>query len=178
MEKLRYGIESYLPSIDVVEAPTPVLYTAHNPAKALTVAPGAVTVITPEPVLTTVQAIGIEAGVALAGETIQTVNARNLHSFLQSGKDFSTWIKDRIEKYGFKGGVDFTTVNDSPNSGNQTRGGDRRSIDYHVSLDMAKELAMLERTDKGRGARQYFIECEKKMMEVAPQADDRNKLLS
>lgn len=98
----------------------------------------------------------------LDGASVQTVNARDLHDFLEVGKDFSTWIKDRIEQYGFDEGQDYA-VFDSPESGNQTgRGGDRRSKLYAISLSMAKELAMVERNDKGKQARQYFIECERR----------------
>lgn len=98
---------------------------------------------------------------------IQTVNARELHSFLEAKKDFSTWIKDRIEKYGFTENQDY--VIGSPVLGNQNgRGGDRRSIDYHLSLDMAKELSMVERNDKGKQARQYFLECEKRAQFLSP----------
>jgi len=58
----------------------------------------------------------------------QTVSARELHTALGVGRDFSTWIKDRIEKYGFVEGRDYYVI-DSPDLGNQTgRGGDRRSI--------------------------------------------------
>lgn len=90
--------------------------------------------------------------VAVGTEVIQTVNARELHGFLGNGKMFSHWIKDRIEKYGFVDGVDYTAV-DLPKRADQTgRGGDRRSKDYHVSIDMAKELAMVERNDQGRKA--------------------------
>lgn len=95
----------------------------------------------------------------VGGEQIQTCNARELHSFLDVGKDFSTWIKDRIKKYDFIEGVDFAKI-DSPVSGSQ-RGGDRRSIEYYISLSMAKELSMVERNAKGKEARLYFIECER-----------------
>ena len=95
----------------------------------------------------------------VGGEQIQACNARELHSFLDVGKDFSTWIKDRIKKYDFIEGVDFAKI-DSPVSGNQ-RGGDRRSIEYYISLSMAKELSMVERNAKGKEARLYFIECER-----------------
>ena len=92
---------------------------------------------------------------------IQTVNARELHAFLGVGKDFSNWMKGRIEQYGFVENQDF--VFDSPVLANQTgRGGDRRSKEYHLSLDMAKELSMVERNDKGKQARLYFIECERR----------------
>ena len=102
----------------------------------------------------------------VGGDLIETVNARELYQFLKVGRDFSTWIKRRIEQYGFEEGVDFcsflseSTGNrsskgcafDSPEMGNQTsgRGGDRRSIEYHISLDMAKELAMGEISLKTR----------------------------
>ena len=100
------------------------------------------------------------------GVLIKTVSARDLHSHLEVGKDFSTWIKNRIEKYDFIENQDF--IIDSPNLGNQTegRGGDRRSIEYHITLDMAKELSMVENNEQGRLARRYFIECEKKLREV------------
>ena len=100
----------------------------------------------------------------IGGEEINAVNARELHAFLEVGKDFSTWIKDRIKKYGFDEGIDFAKI-DSPVSGNQ-RGGDRRSIEYYISLSMAKELAMVERNAKGKEARLYFIDCEKKLKEA------------
>ena len=90
------------------------------------------------------------------GVLIKTVSARDLHSHLEVGKDFSTWIKNRIEKYDFIENQDF--IIDSPNLGNQTegRGGDRRSIEYHITLDMAKELSMVENNEQGRLARHRF----------------------
>jgi len=112
--------------------------------------------------------IQINKGVQVGQEVIQTVNARELHGFLQSGKDFSTWIRDRITKYGFQDGIDYTTVQNlsTPESGS-TMARPQRTKDYHISLDMAKELAMVERNDQGKQARLYFIECEKKLQEVA-----------
>ena len=92
------------------------------------------------------------------GSEQQTVNARELHEFLEVGKDFSNWIKDRIEKYDFVENVDF--VRFSPNSAKTPYGG-RPSVEYHISLSMAKELCMVERNEKGKQARQYFIECER-----------------
>lgn len=104
---------------------------------------------------------------SIGDETQQTVNARELHSFLEVGKDFSTWIKDRIEKYGFVEDVDYVKI-DSPKMGNQ-KGGDRRSIEYYISLSMGKEIGMVERTEKGRVVRHYFIECEKRLKETRQQ---------
>ena len=107
----------------------------------------------------------IEIGSQRVGEgSIQTVNARDLHEFLEVGKDFSNWIKDRIKKYGFQDGVDFTTISRSPELASGNRGA---AVDYHLSLDMAKELSMVERNAKGKEARQYFIECER--VALAPQ---------
>ena len=90
------------------------------------------------------------------GNAVETVNARELHAFLEVQTRFNDWIKNRIEQYDFVENQDFTTV-----SKNLENGG--RSIEYHITLDMAKELAMVERTEKGKQARQYFIECEKKL---------------
>ena len=88
---------------------------------------------------------------------IKTVNARDLHSFLEVGKVFAAWINDRIEQYGFQEGIDYTVVSDT---GKNPLGG-RPSKEYHITIDMAKELSMVERNAKGKQARQYFIECER-----------------
>ena len=97
--------------------------------------------------------IKIEHG-RIGGGTVQTINARELHAFLEVGKDFSTWIKDRIEQYGFLENQDFIC---SPILGSNGRGGHNRK-DYHLTLDMAKELAMVERNDKGKQARYKILE--------------------
>ena len=81
------------------------------------------------------------------------VDARTLHSALEVGRDFSNWIKDRIEKYGFYEGIDFT-----PDLAKSTGG--RPGIDYRLSLSMAKELAMVENNDRGREVRQDLIKVE------------------
>lgn len=94
-------------------------------------------------------------------QEVRTVNARDLHAFLEVRRDFTNWIKARIKQYGFTDGVDYA-VFDSPVLANQSgRGGDRRSVEYVVTIDMAKELSMVERTQKGREVRRYFIECER-----------------
>jgi phage anti-repressor protein len=89
----------------------------------------------------------------LGDEAIDTVDARELHGFLEVKSEFRNWIKNRIDDFGFVEGNDFATTVE------KYRGGERK--DYHLSIDMAKELAMVERTEKGKQARQYFIECER-----------------
>ena len=99
--------------------------------------------------------------IEIGNEAVQTVNARELHQFLESKQDFSTWIKNRVEQYGFVENQDFITLHKKME---REIGGTTR-IEYHITLDMAKELAMVERNDKGKQARQYFIDCERKLRE-------------
>ena len=102
----------------------------------------------------------------LNGQPSQMVDARVLHEFLGVRRDFTTWIKGRIEEFDFEVGLDFVSF-DSPNPGNQVSlGGDRKSKSYFVTLDMAKELAMVERTPKGRQARRYFLDCERQLRQL------------
>ena len=93
----------------------------------------------------------IEINTSEAG--IKTVNARDLHAFIESKQQFADWIKARIDQYGFVEGADFTV--------HKFMNGRATQTDYHISIDMAKELSMVERNAKGKQARQYFIECEK-----------------
>ncbi|MBG6243636.1 MAG: phage antirepressor Ant, partial [Candidatus Symbiopectobacterium sp. Dall1.0] len=104
------------------------------------------------------QLIAIETN-SINGEAVQTVNARDLHEFLKVGKDFTTWIKDRIKQYAFVENQDFIVF---PEIGENPKGG-RPSMEYAISIDMAKELSMVERNEKGKEARQYFIQCEKRI---------------
>ncbi|AYM03122.1 toxin Bro [Levilactobacillus brevis] len=83
------------------------------------------------------------------------VNARGLHDFLEVGKDFSNWFKDMTD-YGFTQGEDFTPISAKSHGG-------RPRIEYAMTLDMAKELAMIQRTEKGQQARRYFISAEKQL---------------
>lgn len=87
----------------------------------------------------------------------QVVNARDLHQFLESKQQFGNWIQSRISDYGFVENEDFEVFN---NFIKNPQGG-RPSKDYAISLDMAKELSMVERNERGRQARRYFIEAEK-----------------
>lgn len=89
---------------------------------------------------------------------INSVNAREIHSYLEIKTPFSMWIKRAIEKYDFEDGQDFTT--------HKFVNGKATQIDYIVSFDMAKELCLVEPNEKGKETRKYFIYFEKKGKEV------------
>lgn len=107
-------------------------------------------------------------------DEVNAVNARDLHRFLGVGKDFSNWIKDRIESFGFTENKDFEVF---ANSGVNPQGG-RPAKDYALALDMAKELAMVERTQRGKQARLYFIDVEKRYRSAAATATRAGRLMS
>ncbi|QHJ82924.1 antA/AntB antirepressor family protein [uncultured Bartonella sp.] len=108
----------------------------------------------------------------IGGEQIQTVNARDLHAFLENGDKFATWIKDKIETYNFVENQDFMSFSENTE---KPKGG-RPSKEYAISLDMAKELAMVERNEKGKQARQYFIECERRAKDPVAALNDPSTL--
>ncbi len=91
------------------------------------------------------------------------VSGRELHEYLNVGTRFTQWIRGRILEYGFEENVDFV-VNRSF-SENREKGG-RPIEDYSITLDMAKELCMLEKNELGRIARKYFIERDKKLTAI------------
>lgn len=93
----------------------------------------------------------------LGEERVQTVNARELHRKLEVRRDFSNWVKGRIEEAQLVEGQDYVR---SPILASAKIGGQGR-IEYYITLDAAKHLAMLERTEIGRQVRQYFIDVEK-----------------
>ncbi|EFN3274405.1 antA/AntB antirepressor family protein, partial [Escherichia coli] len=106
------------------------------------------------------------------------VSAKALHKALGVGKDFSTWITDRISEYDFTIGHDYSVHKTiSPNLGKSPNGVAYRKIkqsgrpgkDYLLSVGMAKELAMIERNDQGRAIRRYFIQCEEELQRSVPE---------
>lgn len=105
--------------------------------------------------------ININETINSSGKLIKTVNARDLHEKLGVGKKFTDWIKYRIEQYGFIEGKDFIPI-----LGISTGG--RPSTEYHVTINMAKELSMVENNERGRMFRQYFIDCEERLQAHAP----------
>ena len=98
--------------------------------------------------------------VKVGEQNVNAVNARDLHKALESKQKFADWIKARISKLRLIENTDFITLRNQVNKG---FGGDVKSIEYVVTIDIAKHLAMIEMTDKGRQVREYFIECEKKL---------------
>lgn len=137
------------------------------------------------------QLIEINNTVAVGDSLIQTVNARELHGFLGNKSRFNDWIRKRIVDFGFVEGVDFakfeleagiklsesgselggldsTQKNVALESSTYADFGQQGRVEFAVTIGMAKELAMVERNDQGKKARLYFIECEKRLYEVAP----------
>ncbi|MDO5540562.1 MAG: phage antirepressor KilAC domain-containing protein [Eubacteriales bacterium] len=92
--------------------------------------------------------------IAVNYETEQpTVSARDLHDRLDIKSNFTTWF-DRMSEYGFESGKDFFPKVEESTGG-------RPATDFDVSVDMAKQICMIQRTDKGRQYRQYFLDLEK-----------------
>jgi anti-repressor protein len=90
----------------------------------------------------------------IQNQQVQLCNARSLHAFLESKQQYSHWIKDRIADYGFQQNEDYLVITERTNG--------RPRKEYHITLDMGKELGMVERNERGRQIRKYFIECERR----------------
>lgn len=88
-------------------------------------------------------------------------DARTLHAALQVGRDFSTWIQGRLAEVDARETEEFVVLDGSPVAGNGFNPKPRR--DYWLTLDLAKEIAMLERNEIGKQIRRYFIEAEKQL---------------
>jgi phage anti-repressor protein len=96
------------------------------------------------------------------------VCAKELHGFLGVKTFWSTWIQKRIDEYDFKAGYDYLTFQNESRSDFNT---------LRLSLEMAKEICMVEKTDKGREARKYFIEVEKKWQAARDNMTPAERLL-
>ena len=92
-----------------------------------------------------------------------TVSARELHEFLKIETRFDIWF-NRMKEYGFVEKVDYEKIVSKVHVQKRTR--TYEQVDYEITLDMAKEISMIQRSEKGKQARQYFINCEKKLKEV------------
>ncbi len=89
------------------------------------------------------------------------VDGRDLHEFLQIETPFKKWI-DRMLEYGFMEGVDFWTEDKNVHRADGTIM-PQKQTEYALTIDMAKEISMIQRNERGKQARQYFIECEKRL---------------
>ncbi|MFA6311417.1 MAG: phage antirepressor KilAC domain-containing protein [Sterolibacterium sp.] len=102
-------------------------------------------------------------------EQVPTVSAQSLYAWLECRQDFAAWIDERIARFGFVRDVDFV-----PHEANETRsegfGVPPRRADYDLTLDMAKELALVECSERGRQARQYLIASERRLKATDPGA--------
>ena len=95
------------------------------------------------------------------GQTV--VSARDLHLFLEATERFNNWFERQLQ-YGFVENQDFTSVKVLTLVNN---GAEREVQDYALTLDCAKEISMVQRSEKGKQARLYFIECEKQLQSLA-----------
>ena len=108
---------------------------------------------------------------------VTAVNARIVHEWLGVGRDFSTWIKARIEKYGVDEHVDYCIVEclSSPDlSSSKSRSQIKK--EYHCTPDMIKQLSMIESSEMGKLARLYFLDCEAKLIDSQNQLEHRETL--
>lgn len=94
----------------------------------------------------------------------QLVSGRELHEFLEIRTKYEDWFRRMVE-YGFEEAIDFIRVAQK-RATNNLKNPVTTIIDHAISIDMAKEISMIQRTEKGKIARQYFINCEKKLKEV------------
>ncbi len=99
------------------------------------------------------------------GESVNAVDGRALHRALESGRDFPTWVAQRIAQLGLVAGVDYERFSVPPNGGAEGNRGVRH--EYVISLDAAKHIAMAERNAAGHRVRSYFIACERRLREAA-----------
>lgn len=102
------------------------------------------------------------------------VDGRDLHNFLEVKERYNDWFKD-MQKYGFTENVDFISF-----TGKRVKPqGGRPQVNHALTLDMAKELSMIQRTDRGKQARRYFIAMEKqaKAKQQLPQTPEEKIML-
>jgi phage anti-repressor protein len=105
---------------------------------------------------------------AFGDETVNAVDAKTLHAGLQVKTEFRHWFRRRVDEYGFAQNVDYTAV--IFDRSEMTDIFQNPSVNFVTTLDMAKELAMVERTEIGRKVRKYLIECEKRYVAICKTA--------
>lgn len=105
---------------------------------------------------------------SIQNQSVQLVNARELHEFLQIQTPFHKWIARRISDYGFAEKLDFIVTDKFVRIDRGFLGEREIEIkEYHLTFDMAKELCMLERSELGRKARRHFIKMEQRAIALA-----------
>lgn len=85
------------------------------------------------------------------------ISGRDLHKFLEIKTEYRKWF-GRMVEYGFEENIDYVRVTQKC----PTLGGVQDIVEHHLKIDMAKEISMLQRNEKGKQARQYFLEVEKR----------------
>lgn len=85
------------------------------------------------------------------------VSGRDLHDFLDIKARYNDWF-ERMKKYGFEENIDYSSITQKRVT---AQGNETTYIDHAMTLDMAKEVSMIQRNEKGKRARQYFIDVEK-----------------
>lgn len=106
------------------------------------------------------------APVSETGENAPAVLARSLWEWLGVKAQYANWF-ERMCAYGFEEGTDWIR---RENVNNPSKQGGRPRKDHLITVGMAKELSMVQRTERGKEARQYFIECEKRLKAEAGKA--------
>ncbi len=101
----------------------------------------------------------------------KVVSSRELHQFLEIETKFNDWILRMIE-YGFELNLDYIILLKNENKPQSKS----NPIDYGLTLDMAKEISMIQRNEKGKQARQYFISCEKALLKILPSYQIENPI--
>ena len=94
----------------------------------------------------------------IGAQEVKTVNARDLHAFLEIGKDFTNWVKDQIQRARLIESRDYVVFAQQGESGGKPRS------EYHLTIDAGKHIAMMSQTEKGFEVRDYFIECERRAL--------------
>lgn len=108
--------------------------------------------------------------ITTTGTGIQAVMGRDLHTFLEIATPYDKWFP-RMADYGFVAGQDFSTEMSESTGG-------RPRVDHVITLDMAKEISMIQRTARGKQARRYFLECERRAKEIAPRGLTGRELMA
>ncbi len=104
------------------------------------------------------------------------INARELHKVLKNRRQFANWIKQRIEQYNFIENKEYIRFNNFV-KGDEKGYGNKTQIDYYVTVDMAKELCMVENNEIGKELRIYFIEIENRYRSIMNTTNNTNQFI-